>query len=80
MARPLQYQRQDDYTPGLASIKGFIKSVAATGRAHSLAWLCTWFDDAGERFERGSRQLARDDRRRRPLSCTHSKTEGTQFK
>ncbi len=64
MARPPQFERQDDFQPNLATLKDIVRSTAAE-RANLLAWLLLYFDDRGELFSpqmrRGRQRIRLDD-------------------
>jgi hypothetical protein len=50
MARPPQYDRPDDLTRDVTAVKAAVKRLAPTDRAHLLAWLLLYYDDAGTMF------------------------------
>lgn len=51
MARPPQFQYGDDGPPAnVAAVKATVKRLDDDGRAHLLAWLCTYYEDHGSMF------------------------------
>lgn len=53
MARPPQYERKVDdevEEPYFAGVRNDAKRLSARDRAKLLAWLCFYYDDAGERW------------------------------
>jgi hypothetical protein len=50
MARPRQFEREEDLTRDLTAVKAAIKRLAPADRANVLRWLCLYFDDRGERY------------------------------
>jgi hypothetical protein len=60
MARPPQYERSVDTTRDVTAVNVAIKHLAADDRAHLIAWLLLYYDDAGAMF---SSQAGRRRRR-----------------
>lgn len=50
MARPPQFEHVDDPEPDFISVRAALKRLSPRDRARILAWLCLYYDDAGERF------------------------------
>lgn len=60
MARPPQYDRPNDLTRDVTAVKAAIKRLPPADRAHLLAWLLLYYDDAGMMF---SPQISRRRKR-----------------
>jgi hypothetical protein len=60
MARPPQYERSLDGTRDVTAVKVAVKHLAPDDRAHLVAWLLLYYDDAGMMF---SPQTSRRRRR-----------------
>jgi hypothetical protein len=60
MARPPQYERSVDGTRDVTAVKVAVKHLAPDDRAHLMAWLLLYYDDAGAMF---SPQTSRRRRR-----------------
>jgi hypothetical protein len=60
MARPPQYERSVDGTRDVTAVKVAVKHLAPDDRAHLMAWLLLYYDDAGAIF---SPQTSRRRRR-----------------
>jgi hypothetical protein len=50
MARPPQYERSVDGTRDVTAVKVAVKHLAPDDRAHLMAWLLLYYDDAGAMF------------------------------
>lgn len=52
MARPPQYERKSDDAeePYFVAVRNDAKRLSPGDRAKLLAWLCLYYDDAGERW------------------------------
>lgn len=56
MARPPQYERQEDFTRDVTAVKAAIKHLDPSDRAQLIAWLLLYYQDNGAMF---SRQISR---------------------
>lgn len=60
MARPPQYQRDEDVTRDVTAVKAAIKRLDPKDRARLLVWLALYYDDDGMMF---SPQISRRRKR-----------------
>jgi hypothetical protein len=60
MARPPQYQRDEQPWGDAEAVRAAVKRLRPEHRAHLLAWLTLYFDDRGEMY---SPQISRRRRR-----------------
>jgi hypothetical protein len=60
MARPPQYERQEEGWADAQAVRAAIKRLSPEDRARTLAWLCLYYQDNGTMF---SPQISRRRKR-----------------
>ena len=59
MARPPQYERDEDLTRDVTAVKVAVKHLLPADRAHLMAWLLLYYEDTGSKFSTPSHRRRR---------------------